>query len=359
MRRQRGLSLVEVLVGVLIGMIGIVVIFQMLAASEERKRTTASGADAQVSGALALHALERDVRPAGYGFGTAGAIGCTVNAYDSARPGNAHTFTLAPVQITQGAAGAPDTVTTLWGNSALFVATQTFSASTTDTKVTQGRGGLQNGDRVLVTGSGPVCALVEVTDTSYADGVTLGHGTGTYTTAAGVAATARHNPAGGPAVAFTTGNLYNFGSAPRRNIWSIRDVKRLTVVNDLLYADADGDGANDGLEVGDGLIDLQAEYGIDADNDHRIAAGEWTTVAPAQWSRVRAIRVALLARSSQYEKSPVTTSAPTWMGGTFVMRNVDGTADSNPNDDNNWRHYRYRVYQAIIPLRNMIWGTAP
>jgi type IV pilus assembly protein PilW len=24
---------------------------------------------------------------------------------------------------------------------------------------------------------------------------------------------------------------------------------------------------------------------------------------------------------------------------------------------NNWRHYRYRVYETVIPLRNMLWGS--
>ena len=355
------MSLVEILVGVLIGMIGIVVIFQMLASAEERKRSTGAGTDAQVAGAIAMQRLERNVKLSGYGFGIAPAsyMGCTVNAYDSARPTTAYTFTLAPVQITQGAAGLPDTITTLWGTSSLFAATQTFSASTSTTKRTQGRGGLQTGDVIIAAGGGPVCALVEVTGNTNADGVTIDHATGSYVNASGDTVTARYNAAAGPAVAFSSGNLYNLGSAPRRNIWSIRTNKILTVSNDLQYADANGDGQNDWLEIADGVINLQAEYGVDADNDNRISSSEWTTTAPADWTKLRAVRAALLARSAQYEKTSVTTTAPTWAGGSFVMRNVDGTADSSPGDDNDWRHYRYRVYQAVIPLRNMIWGTSP
>ena len=41
------------------------------------------------------------------------------------------------------------------------------------------------------------------------------------------------------------------------------------------------------------------------------------------------------------------------------MTNVDGTPDSNPGDANDWRHYRYRSYQTVVPLRNMIWSTGP
>ena len=54
---QAGLSLVEIMVGVLIGMIGIIVIFQMLATSEERKRTVSAGSDVQVSGVIGLTSI--------------------------------------------------------------------------------------------------------------------------------------------------------------------------------------------------------------------------------------------------------------------------------------------------------------
>jgi len=34
-----------------------------------------------------------------------------------------------------------------------------------------------------------------------------------------------------------------------------------------------------------------------------------------------------------------------------------GISDSNTfASPNNWRYYRYRVYEKVIPLRNMIWG---
>jgi hypothetical protein len=41
------------------------------------------------------------------------------------------------------------------------------------------------------------------------------------------------------------------------------------------------------------------------------------------------------------------------------MKNVDGTDDDNPGDDNDWRNYRYRVYGGVISLRNMVWGLSP
>jgi hypothetical protein len=40
------------------------------------------------------------------------------------------------------------------------------------------------------------------------------------------------------------------------------------------------------------------------------------------------------------------------------MTNVDKTTDSNPTGalaTNNWRNYRYNVFEVTVPLRNMIW----
>ena len=67
----------------------------------------------------------------------------------------------------------------------------------------------------------------------------------------------------------------------------------------------------------------------------------------------------LLARGQQWERDKVTNVAPRWSAGTFTMTNVDGTADSDPTGAgavNNWRHYRYNVYEAVVPLRNTIIG---
>lgn len=370
--RQRGFSLVEILVGAAIGLIGIVIIFQTLALTESRRRTTGAGSDTQLSGALALYTLERDLRLAGFGFSAAPRIGCTVQATDTAR--GAFDFPLLPVQIVQGAAGAPDSLNVLWGNSPLFVNLQNFAASNATTKATQSsRAGLRPGDLVIASGTVTNvtrCALLEITDDG-ADLITITHTPGVaYTNAAGVAVTARYSSSA-PPPAFSNGTLYNFGATPRRNIWLLNG-SSLTVREDIANTAA--------ISVADSIIDLQAEYGYDASVDVVPVVPPnitWQTtdpglsadpLVPSDWRKVRAIRVALLSRSGEYEKTAVTPIAPVWIGNTmptgaasnaFVMRNVDGTADNNPAGPNNWRNYRYRVHEAVIPLRNVIWGTSP
>lgn len=372
-----GFTLVELLVGVVIGLIGIVVMFQVWANWDQRKRTTASGSDAQISGAIALYNLERDIKLAGYGFGNSGTLGCTVSAYDSARPTPSFTFTLAPVQIVDGASGAPDQLITLFGNGPTMSGSQTFSASTTTSKKTNTRAGLQKGDLAISVDSSTVCRLLEITDNTNADSLTINHASGTYTNYLNTSVTARHNPAAGYAATTQIGSIYNLGTSPHRNIWQIRSQKFatsnttlysqrfLTMADDLNYADTDADSTNDWREIGEGIINLQAEYGLDTNNDTIIDT--WQSTTPSSWSQLRAIRVALLARSQQYDVARITTVAPIlpWKDGLgsdidFTMTNVDGTADSDPlNSPNNWRNYRYRVYGSVVPLRNMVWGTSP
>jgi type IV pilus assembly protein PilW len=369
-RPVRGFSLIEVLVGVGIGLIGIVVMFRMVALWDAHTRTSTSGSDAQVSGTLAMFNLERDIRQAGLGFGTAAApfMGCSVAVNDTATA-RVFNFPLYPVQIVPGAGGGPDVISVLYGNSSFYVDEETFKFSTATTKTMQRRGGFRPGDLAVVAGNdtgapaSATCALVEVTDNSNPDNVTLGHTTGNYTSfyATAASATARFNPPGGTGGTFSSGRMYSLGPSPQYNVWQI-NAGGVLARSDLIHN-------TPVVSVAEHVVSIKAQYGIDTDADLR--PDNWTTVAPVNWTTVLAIRTAILVRGKQFERSAdptsalpvgVTPNAPTWAGGTFLMTNVDGTPDSfnnNQDDPNNWRFYRYRVYERVIPLRNMIWGTAP
>ncbi len=85
---QRGVTLVEMMVGMLVGMLAVLVISQVLLTSESQKRTTTGGADAQVNGALALYSLQRDLEHAGYGISRSpNIIDCPISvSYNGATP---------------------------------------------------------------------------------------------------------------------------------------------------------------------------------------------------------------------------------------------------------------------------------
>jgi type IV pilus assembly protein PilW len=376
-RRERGMSLIEILVGVLIGMIGIVVIFQVLAVSEQQKRNTTHGADAQSSGAIGLFAMQEDVQLGGYGLGMAddNQIGCMVDAYNDAVTPKAVDFPLIPLEVVQGAAGAPDQIRVLYGNSPYFVANRSFTASTSTSKTldSAGRAGIEVGDKVVFVtqGAAPSCMLVQITAKPGA----VGSSTEVDHTDDGNP----FNKGGSVAGAFPSpaaGFAFNLGPGPHRNVWRITTAADAQGPNRLVVSDATfGDGTV--IEVSDGIINLQAEYGVDANGNNFVEDNEWTATTPvgANWRKLRAVRVALLARSAQWDKTACSPN-PQWTSGDglanltltdFVMTDVDGTAATaselacteNPPSPNNWRRYRYSVYETVIPLRNMIWGTAP
>lgn len=67
-KANAGFSLVDVMVGMVIALLGVIIIFQVFSVSEGIKRTTTSGGDALQNGASALFALERSLKEAGYGI---------------------------------------------------------------------------------------------------------------------------------------------------------------------------------------------------------------------------------------------------------------------------------------------------
>ena len=365
-RRSRGISLVEIMVGVAIGLIGTVAIFQAVGAWSRHTQTASAGGDAQVAGTLALFSIERDVKAAGHGFGmaAAAAMGCAVTSVLPGPP-----FNLRPIDIQQGAGGGPDTISILYGNSPFFIAQGTFTSSTATSKTLTRRSGFRRGDVAIVAGPGALpgsapCELIEITGDGNADGLTVDHVVGNYANfyRGPPDVPSRFNGVAAPP-AFAAGTIYSLGPQPTLNVWSITGGRVLSRTEQF--------AATPPIPVAEGVVNIKAEYGVDLNNDGQIANAEWQTAAPVNFGTVLAVRVAVLVRSRHFERSadssstvpvPVTPNVPTYFDYSgakpFVMTNVDGTPDTNlPADPNNWRYYRYRVYERVIPLRNLLWGT--
>jgi type IV pilus assembly protein PilW len=274
----------------------------------------------------------------------------------------------------------PDTIAVLYGSGPTMSSSQTYNSITGASLRMNTRTGVRSGDLLIAADAGnAVCGMFEATGNANADGLSIDFANATaytnYTNNANVATsvaaaaltpaqlaalqskfinnsgTARFN--NGTIQGVTgTGAVLNVGTSPQLNVYRITNRRFLTFTNTLI-------NQTTATEVAEGVIDLQAEYGIDANNDGTLAAAEWTSTTPATtaaWGQLRAIRIGLLARSQQFEQINVTAVAPAWAGGAFAMTNLDGTADSTPGNANDWRRYRYRVYETVIPLRNVVWG---
>ncbi len=99
-KANAGFSLVDVMVGMVIALLGVIIIFQVFAVSEGIKRTTTSGGEALQNGATALFSMERLLKEAGYGL----------FASTNLAPLPADPLGTAPVTITAGAANASDSI---------------------------------------------------------------------------------------------------------------------------------------------------------------------------------------------------------------------------------------------------------
>lgn len=112
--KQNGFGLVEIMVGLGVGMLAMVVVMQVFSQAEGQKRTTTGGADAQSNGAIALSMIERDGKMAGWGMANSMFSNCnTTYSYcdgDLSCGGSTGAITglsMAPAVITDGGNG-PD-----------------------------------------------------------------------------------------------------------------------------------------------------------------------------------------------------------------------------------------------------------
>ena len=112
------MSLVELMVGLMVGLLVILAASGSLSFFETQRSTAVSGNGAMNSGVMAGYLLQRDLRNAGVGLMNATQLACnTLNLYyNGTTPADG--AAVAPVQIVDGGAG-PDSVTVFFADSAL------------------------------------------------------------------------------------------------------------------------------------------------------------------------------------------------------------------------------------------------
>lgn len=384
---SRGFSLVEILVAMVIGLIGMLVIFQSFDTFEAQKRTTTSATDAQESGLMALNAIERDIRLAGYGLFYGNQLACNrMNVWT----GSAATqVPLMPVMITDGGSGS-DTIVTSYSTSAFgslpaqLLLDTTTSAQPLQVNNATRTAGFSVGNMLLV--ANPIrqfnCTRLQVSGTTLAaDGASL-----TVATSPGSSAPA-NPPAGTNLFATTPNAVSSYGNSPAEpsiviNMGAFSRNQYSVVINatnrngELQQLDLTNAGAT-AVSLADGIVNLQAQLGVSTAaatqeiNTWVNPTGTWapTAITIADIGRVKAIRVAIVSRSSQMERTTAmasgnVTSACTTPAGTVnngpCAWNDSGTTAAPQIDlsaDANWQRYRYRVYETIIPIRNVMWQT--
>lgn len=346
---RAGFTLIELMVGMAIGLLATIIIMQVMSLFEAQRRTTTGSADAQTNGGIALYSIAREVQMAGYSLLPVidSALECsTVNI----NTGATGITGITPVAIANGVAvasvsNASDSITVRYGSSLMGGAISQSTGSVVGNAVTVGSNlGCQPGDITLIS-SGATCNMSRV------------------------------DPTWNPAASTTSITLLHTGGGEVANA----NVACLGTWNEITYAVNPATGNLDRTAVVNGVstttpsvvgvVNLQAQYGISASaNSNQVtqwvdASGAWLTPSVANRNRIKAIRVAVVARNAKIEPdvvtaacSSTTAAAPTglcaWAGS---VASPAPTLDLSQGDAN-WARYRYRVFETIIPLRNVIWA---
>lgn len=347
---QAGFSLVELMVGLVIGLLATLVIVQVFSTFEGQKRSTSGSSDAQTNGSIALMSMQRNVQMAGYGLPLPMAdkdnssLKCAAFAdYDP--DNNAATINstnLFPIAIQDGAGNTSDTITVRFSTTAAGAIpvsiTNVANATAGAGMVLANNIGCNDNDIALIS-NGNNCRMTTITFAK-----------GNPNTPRNVLITAA-TPAGNP--------LINGAKFACMGNWQ----------NYTYQVTANSELQLNGQPLVSEVVNMQAQYGVSASAASN-QVNEWVNATGATWAapsvadrnRIKAIRVAVVVRNGLLEKTNVsngcssTTAAnPTgvcaWDGSTLdeaPVINLTGNAD--------WRRYRYRTFETIIPLRNMLWS---
>ena len=121
------------------------------------------------------------------------------------------------------------------------------------------------------------------------------------------------------------------------------------------------------------IVNLQVQYGIAAatagsqdvirwvdatDDTSGPTAANWAAPSAADARRIKAVRVAVVARSTQQERNAANNQAVVVTPSPLQLWPPDTmTTGSSMILSADQQRYRYKVYQTIIPLRNVLWAS--
>jgi len=383
-RRQRGFSLVELMVAIAVGMVLTLAVFGVLAMAEGRKRVTTGLNDLEQSGNLALYQLDQWVRSAGSGFaGTAvvdkSAYGCLLRAtskdgqtlpresalpapFADVDPDGKGGFPLLPVMIlpdatTPGASGnTSDALVVMAGASSMGGAGLSMTAD-------------PSSDELSFSNTLPFAAedLLLMVDPSVGSTCLVTQVQSKSTTSVSLGGDFHASEVGDTSVSGSfkrdSGVVLPLGSPstnpPQFLLVGVGDNNTLYSYDLLQLA-----GSDSSLQArADGVFEMHALYGVDTSGDGKIDS--WVTgddksdyavakliagTAAAQTliKRIKAIRVGLILRTTLPEKSAADTSTPKSL---TLFPDLDGVSFTRKLDSTE-QQYRYRTMEATLVLRN-------
>lgn len=357
---QSGFSLVELLVGMVIGLLATLAIMQVFSVFDGQRRSTTGTADAQTNGSIALLNIQRDIQSAGYGVPLPMAFAADVDKVDSpllcdpspefdpdADASTDNSVKMSPVEIQDGAGDTSDILIVRYSTTAMgAVPVNVINPVGYDNSAT----GLaaENNLGFVIDEDDPTKNIAVISK----DGQCL------MTSVEAVHGDQNISLAAIPGAIEGTSPL-----VPKAKISFMGDWQayRYEVVNNQLL--------RNGQPIIDEIVAMHAQFGISATaNSSQVtqwvdATAPWDAPTVEQRNRIKAVRLAVVARNGLREKNIVTNTCTTTLG---VVNNGPCAWDDEGFNDapridlstvsDDWQFYRYRSFETIMPLRNMIWS---
>lgn len=380
-RRQAGVSLIEVMVGMTLGLITVLIMTQAFSVNDAARRTTASASDSVQIGALASQYLNADLQDAGSGLVRGGNVwGCKLSIE---KDGNAvlprpsafpapfaavpTTLRAAPVVVFDGGADS-DVVMVMAGNSMSANRDFPFTKASDGKLVFPNPVGFQPNDMLLAVGRESTlgtadCQMVQVASDYQPSGDA--NPTEIYG-AMGVSAIKPANDAVGlsatyggvsDTVADRSPSVQNLGGTPVIALYGVNDNNELvrysvldattTVLAENIYRfkvlmGVDKDAMRqDSSAVGKYAIEEWVAPGSNDWSPGVLLAGD--TAAAQKLDLILALRVALVVQSASLSQQESNNFS--------VFADDDDKIDIELSGLDQRRHYS--VNEMVIPLRNM------
>jgi len=303
-KANAGFSIIDIMVGMVIAMLGMIIIFQVFSISESVKRTTTSGGDALQNGTSALFTLENSLKQAGYG----------IFASNNIPPIPSDPAGTAPVVIIAGGASA---------NPACSAAVAFAYASDCIVLTYRPMGGSNSWDY------------------------------GTFPP----------NPVGFPLIAIPALTVETLSvDNQARLVSTIGGVTSVISDGIALMKVEYGVDANGSGMIGDGVTSLN---GVVEPNEWTPAtpavnaSAALNAFAVSNPKSVLAVRIVVVARSAQPEVTrnatgqiapcATTTVSPTWIDSATVP--LDLSAGVGLATTDSWMCYRYKTFENTVPIR--------
>lgn len=341
---QAGVSLVELMIALLIAtLIGLAALTVTLAQMGTQRQAVGTGA-AAAAAVTALGAVKAEIASATLGFTIDGKLRCTsLNMVEGATVFNGIPF--LPLSVTRNPATQSDILVVMHATDPRAAAPVRIAAPIAPTAGSVSLTGWSPataGERVMIvpSGSSEPCTVREVESATAAV------------------------PGGAPHTLSLVATAASFGSpgsyAADAEVIAVGRLQRTAIslnVDGQLELDSSESGAGP-VALLDNVVAWRVQYGVATTGgglteiawknpvDATGTDNNWAVLTADKFKRVRALRVGVVVRNPQAEKGCQATAEKPVLFGTEVNLPAD------------WKCFRYRRAETIVPVRNIAWGES-